>query len=259
MENGHIELSSGPKENGHRPAIDSMFRAAARHYGERAIGVILTGMLDDGVAGLMSIKMRGGAAIVQDPDDAVFSAMPESAIRRVDVDCVAPLASMAKVIEHFVTGPDEEERLKMNGETKENISEEMSLGDVVTTPVHSPEEVPGELTMLTCPECHGSLWQLQEGGHMRFRCHVGHAYTEESFYSEKTDEIEAALWSALRALQEHAHLLGNMAAGAKRRGHSYSGKRFEDSQAETERRAEVIRRVLLNGKGLALDAYEEGA
>jgi two-component system, chemotaxis family, protein-glutamate methylesterase/glutaminase len=245
---GHVALSAGPKENGHRPAIDVMFRSVARHCGENAVGVVLTGMLDDGVAGLLALKSRGAAVVVQDPRDALFSSMPTNAIKRVDVDRVVSMAEMAQTISDLANGQTNVGAIDMEQETRQSVNYEMALGDVVTRPVLSPEEVPGQLTMLTCPECHGSLWQLEEGDALRYLCHVGHAFSEDSFFSVKSGEVEAALWSALRAIQEHAHMLSQMAKRASERGHTHSGKQFEAQLAETERQLQVIRGVLLKGR-----------
>lgn len=244
MRDGQVKLSPGPKENGHRPSIDTMFRSAAQTYGPATVGVILTGMLDDGVSGLMAIKNRGGMALVQDPADAFSPSMPTSAIKRVNVDRVVPISQMGQAITEAVQG-DRQTGDEMDEQTKKLLNEEMKLGNPVP-PIDDPSEVPGELTMYTCPECHGSLWELREGDVLRYRCHVGHSYTEESFLSEKTDELESALWTALRSLQEHAVILKRMMSQAEKRGHKISAKRIGENHTEAERRAAVIREVLLN-------------
>jgi two-component system chemotaxis response regulator CheB len=241
-----VMLVAGPKENGHRPAIDTMFRSAAQAAGPRVVGVILTGMLDDGVAGLMAIKSRGGMALVQDPNDAFSSSMPTSAIKRVEVDRIVPIAEMGNAIAEIVCGDDTDPiGAHMDDKTEELITDEMQLGNPVP-PIDGPEDVPGQLTMYTCPECHGSLWELKENDVLRFRCHIGHSYTEDSFVSEKTDELEAALWTALRSLQEHAIILKRMADAAEQRGHKHSVKRLVENYHDAERRATVVREVLLH-------------
>jgi two-component system chemotaxis response regulator CheB len=247
LKDGHAVLSSGPKENGHRPSIDTMFRSAARAYGERVIGVILTGMLDDGVAGLMSIKARGGAAIVQDPNDAFSTGMPSSAIKRVDVDRIVPIDQMADAIVEMICDGGPANGETMDRHTRQLLTEEMQLGN--TPPlVEGPEDMPGDLTMYTCPECHGTLWELREGDLLRYRCHVGHSYTEETFLSAKADDLESALWTAVRALQEHAVILQRMKDRAESRGHHHSAKRLSENHKEAERRAGLIREVLLHSR-----------
>jgi len=242
---GCAVLSPGPKENGHRPAIDTMFRSAAEVYGKRVVGVILTGMLDDGVAGLMAIKASGGVALVQDPEDAFSSGMPQAAIKRVAVDRIVPLDQIGAAITEAVRGEMPGGSATVNEEGEELIRKEMELGNIVP-PVDDPSLVPGNLTMYTCPECHGTLWEVNEGGVLRYRCHVGHAYNEDSFLSEKTVELESALWTALRTLQEHSAILKRMHDRAESRGHLHSAKRLFSNHEEAERRSKIIRNVLLN-------------
>lgn len=241
---GKVGLSSGPRENGHRPAIDTMFRSAASSFGPRVVGVILTGNLDDGVAGLMTIKASGGAAAVQDPKEAFSESMPSNAVRRVRVDRVERLDKLGPAIADLVRNGEGAE-IALDNETVANIGEEKRLG-ATPPPVNDPREVPGMISMFTCPECHGALWELREDGMFRYRCHVGHSYTEDSFLSEKAVEIEGALWSALRALQEHGVLLDKMWKNAERRGHLHSAKRFLETHRDTMGKADLIREALLN-------------
>jgi two-component system, chemotaxis family, protein-glutamate methylesterase/glutaminase len=258
IEKDHVVLSPGPKENGHRPAIDTMFRSAAKSCGERVIGVILTGMLDDGVAGLLAIKSQGGLALVQDPQDAFSSSMPVTAIKRVSVDRVVPIAEMGEAITEVVCNGQIAKAEAMDHNTQELVREEMELGNPVA-PIDGPDDVPGELTMYTCPECNGSLWELREDDVLRYRCHVGHSYTEDTFLVEKTDELESALWSALRALQEHAIILKSMSDKAEQRGHRYSAKRLLENYNDAERRAGVVREVLLHSPIFHAPASEHEA
>ncbi len=243
---GFVTLSSGPKENGHRPAIDAMFRTAARAYNSRVLGVILTGMLDDGVAGLMMIKARGGAAIVQDPKDAFSGSMPAAAIKNVAVDRMVSISEMGRAITELVCD-GQTSGAEMSDQTTQWIDEEMALHEE-SLPIEGPEEVPGKLTMFTCPECNGSLWELVENDTLRYRCHVGHLFTEESFLSEKTSRLESALWTALRALQEHLALLAKMKTIADTRGHKSASKRLSEQFDEKRKQADVLRRLLLHGE-----------
>jgi two-component system chemotaxis response regulator CheB len=253
VEHGRIQLSSGPKENGHRPSIDVLFRSAAK-AGNRVVGVILSGMLDDGAAGLLTIKSRGGFAIVQDPSDASYSSMPEAAIRRVAIDRVVPIAAMAAAISEAVNG-SKSSGAEMDEQSAELIKKEMEVGNP-PVPIDEPSEVPGELTMYTCPECHGTLWELREDKILRYRCHVGHSYTEDTFVSQKTAELESALWTALRSLQEHAAIMKRMQEQAERHGHCHTAKRMADNHIEAQRRADVVREVLLNSPIFRIPAVE---
>src|SRR4051812_10367068 len=178
---GHIELSHGPKESRTRPAVNPLFRSAAASYSGRVTGVILTGTLDDGVAGLAEIKRRGGVAIVQDPSTAAFPDMPASAIEKVDVDYVIPLAQIAGII--------------------------AELSKAERTATEREEPVGRILSKLTCPECRGPIWEERQGRILEFRCRVGHVYSQLSLESEHEETVERTLWSAIVALEEAAEVL----------------------------------------------------
>jgi two-component system, chemotaxis family, protein-glutamate methylesterase/glutaminase len=187
---GIIEVSYGARENLHRPAIDPLFRSAARAYGNRTIGVLLTGTKDDGAAGLLAIKIRNGIAIVQDPADAAYPEMPQNAIDQVEnIDYVAPLAEIPALIEkcvqQLVNVPINE-----NGEEQEMSEQPMAL---------------------ICPECGGSMRQVDHGRLVQYHCHVGHTYGLQSLQAAHAAKIEETLWAAMRALKEQAVMLQQMA------------------------------------------------
>jgi two-component system chemotaxis response regulator CheB len=247
VKRGHVSLARGPRENGHRPAVDPLFRTAARAYGPRVIGVILSGTLDDGTAGMQAIKQRGGIAIVQDPADATYSGMPESVIENVAVDYVLPLAEMAAALIRLVGDPVDEEWAgdAMSSDTeKEADIAELGLWSL------EGEEHPGTPSSFACPECGGALWELSESELFRFRCRVGHAYSADTLLANQTDALEKALWTALRALEEKASLARRLVNRAERRGHSVTARRFEEQAQETQSRARLIRRVLLTSDTL---------
>jgi two-component system, chemotaxis family, protein-glutamate methylesterase/glutaminase len=236
-----VRLSRGPRENGHRPAVDPMFRSAARAHGPRAVGVVLSGVLDDGTAGLLAIKARGGTAIVQDPDEALYPSMPSNAIEHVKVDYVVPITRIAALLIELAeetpnpSSPPE-------GHSEEADAEEQ-LGDLNA---QGPAGVPGRPSIFSCPECDGVLWEIQDGGGLvRFRCHVGHAWSPESLLSQQSEALESALWVALRSLQERAALARRMVGPARQRGHRFSASRFEDQAEEAEQAAAVLRELLL--------------
>lgn len=240
IKRGHIRLAHGPKENGFRPAIDPLFRTAAVAYGSRVIGVVLSGTLDDGTAGLASVKERGGLAVVHDPDDALYSGMPLSAIENVAVDYVAPASDLASILMHLVNEPAQEgESMSNDMEMEADIAEldEAAMKD---------EKRPGTPSRFTCPECSGVLWELDEDDLLRFRCRVGHAYSAESLLSGQFNGVEAALWAALRALDENISLSKQLAARLRKRGHERSAARFEEQAKVTEGRAETLRQVLVH-------------
>jgi two-component system, chemotaxis family, protein-glutamate methylesterase/glutaminase len=245
LRTGRVHLSRGPRENGHRPAIDPLFRSAAREYATRVIGLVLSGALDDGTAGLLAIKSRGGTAVVQDPADALYPGMPGNALEQVQVDHVAAAASMGKLLARLITDqavpPADPAPRAMQVEVEmEGFSLEAFEGN------H-----PGRPSGFSCPDCNGVLWQIQDGGLERYRCRVGHAWSPESLLTQQSEALEAALWIALRSLEERAALARRLAEPARRRGHSITATRFEEQAAEAEHAARLVRDLLLNRDAFA--------
>jgi two-component system, chemotaxis family, protein-glutamate methylesterase/glutaminase len=238
---GRVHLLHGPRENGMRPAVDPLFRTVARAYGGRAIGVVLSGTLDDGTLGLARIKERGGRAVVQDPDEALFDGMPRNAATRVAVDHVAVLADIPALLArlaHDVTTNQGPTPMRDELESERDM-EEIDGG------ARRNEALGGRLSGITCPECHGALWQMEDvGGTAHYRCRVGHAYAEESLDEAKATSIEAALWTALTALEEQAALTWRMARRAAADGHDARQRRYEERARMFESRARVLGTVL---------------
>lgn len=244
VKRGRVRLVRGPRENGARPAVDPLFRSAAAAYGPRVVGVVLSGTLDDGTSGLQAVKERGGTAVVQDPDEALYAGMPRSAMENVAVDHVLPLARIAPLLVRLAGTPVEEP--KGGGEVPDDIRDEIDAVEMDPRLVHADDH-PGTPSGYTCPECHGALWEIQQGELVRYRCRVGHAYSVETLLSEQGTAMEAALWTALRALEERASLSRGMAERMERRGQDRLAARYHGDEAETQARAEVIRRVLVEG------------
>ncbi|BAU15526.1 chemotaxis protein CheB [Leptolyngbya sp. NIES-3755] len=236
---GRIRLDHGARENGHRPAIDTTFRSIAYAYSRQVIGVILTGTLDDGTAGLLTIKARGGVAIVQDPDEALFAGMPRNAIHAVEVDEILKVREIAERLTELATIPPQEEKPMVEGilHEGEQVAQEKAA-------IERGERT-GLASAFTCPDCGGVLWELQDRNLMRYRCHVGHAYSLDSLLSEKDDDLERALWTANRALEEKAALARRMATQARRSGHLMSETQFLERAAEAENHAAVLKQLLL--------------
>jgi len=242
IHHGFVRIVRGPKENGHRPAIDSLFRTAARVYGPRVVGVILTGADDDGAAGLLAIKMCNGVTVVQDPDEAISPQMPCSALEYVEVDYCLPLSGIASLLKRLVHEPLKAER---SGPGSDQLEMESKIAEV-SMPMVESEERPGKPSIFICPECKGTLWELEDHDLLRFRCRVGHAFTADGLLLEKSNELEVALWSALRALEEKASLARRLALRSRTQNRNLATARFEENAQEAERHAEVIRRVLLD-------------
>lgn len=239
-----LRTVNGPNENGHRPAIDPLFRTAARSHGRRTIGVILSGSLDDGTAGLYAIKRTGGAALVQDPKDALFDSMPESAIENVAVDFIGDVSALTSelVRRTRILAADPAVELDVTDQPDDLDAVEMDRG----TP--DPDDWSAAPSQFTCPECHGSLFERQDGTIVRYRCRTGHAFSPDALAAAQSKGVEDALWIALRALEENAALLRRLAGRAQERGQDRSWQRFASQANGVEARAKIIRDALLSAK-----------
>jgi two-component system chemotaxis response regulator CheB len=240
IKGSRIMLTRGPRENGHRPAIDPLFRTASRSLGRRVVGVILSGTLDDGTAGMAAVKSGGGTTVIQDPDDAAFPGMPRSVLENVAVDYVVPLAQIGSLLAQRAA-------VRLEG-AEEVMAEDVTDISETGTAALRNDQYPGPPSALTCPECGGALWEIQEGEVTRFRCHVGHGYSAEALISAQYDEVEAALWTALRTLEESAEMARRLAERADKRGHRVTADRFLTQSHETEERARLVRNVLTGGR-----------
>jgi two-component system chemotaxis response regulator CheB len=242
MKGDTIELVRGPRENGNRPAVDPMFRSAALAFGPRVVGVVLTGNLDDGTSGLAAIKRAGGLALVQDPADALFSSMPQSAIDHVAVDCVAPLSTLASSLRQLVSTPiSSNEHRDMADDRTENALSDVDLDTIKHHEIH-----PGQVSAYSCPDCGGVLWELHDGDFTRFRCRVGHAWTGDALIVQQETVLDDALWTALRALEENIALARHLSKKYHDRGRSRLAGTFDLQAEATERKAATIRRALLD-------------
>lgn len=233
-------LDRGPREHGFRPAIDTLFRSAAQEFGPRVIGVILSGTLGDGVAGLQAIKQAGGITMVQDPQEALFAEMPTKAIENVEVDYILSLKQIAaRLVSLSNITPDLDKSNQMGED--ENQSADYVKMDVED---YVKGKRSNHRTILTCPECGGVMWETQEGNLTLFRCHVGHAYSTESFLSEQTDAMENVLWAAIRALEERRALLARLADFSEQRGNELAAERFKRLSQDANERADIIRQIV---------------
>ncbi|MBV8437332.1 MAG: chemotaxis protein CheB [Silvibacterium sp.] len=259
VQDGSLRVIQGPRENLHRPAIDPLFRSAARYYGPRAIGIILTGSLDDGTAGLMVLRSRGGAAIVQDPQTAVFSSMPRSALKQVPDAQVLPLAQIpATIVE--LTQEEVPVGATVNrpeaAKSGDLPAEETRISELDMSQIEN-EDHPGTPSAFGCPDCGGVLWEINESGFLRYRCRVGHAYTARNLGAEQRYAVETALWSALRALEESASMFRRMAERASGAGHKGMAEKFEERVSNTSANARVLRDFLVQVNSDNEDWIEE--
>jgi two-component system chemotaxis response regulator CheB len=240
LEAGGMRLTRGPRENRQRPAVDALFRSAAYVYGPRAIGVVLTGALDDGTAGLWTIKDRGGTTIVQDPADAAFPSMPRSALEYVQVDHVVRAAELAPLLERLARQP-----VPSNGGSP--VSDELHVtARVATGDLQASTRVfdLGSPSPFTCPDCSGVLVRLREGGVPTFRCHTGHAFSFDTLLAATTEHTEQVLWHAVRAAEETMLLLRHAAEHARARNDEATAALAERRAEEAFERSQMLAAVV---------------
>jgi two-component system chemotaxis response regulator CheB len=248
---GHVRLTRGAAENGHRPAIDPLFRSVARAFGRRAIGVVLSGSRDDGAAGLATIAARGGATLVQDPADALYPWMPRAAIAHVQPDTIAPAAKLGGLLAGITamqlpdTPPPIDDSL---------LDAEVAMSELA--PV-TADDLAVSVAGYGCPSCGGSLFQIAKQPVPRYRCRVGHAWSPESLLDEQAIALEGALWMALRALEEKSALSRRMAHSQNPR-HAAIGARFLGMADDAEAAGQTIRRLIAQlGSVVQVDDTEE--
>jgi two-component system chemotaxis response regulator CheB len=227
IEPGRLRVNRAAKENRARPAVDPLFRSAAKAYRHRVMGIILTGNLDDGTAGLMAIKRAGGITAVQDPDEAMFPAMPRSALDFVDPHYRVPLAEIPPLIVAAAEG-----RLSAKNQGR---------------PGNGSPSQPGHLVPLTCPSCHGALQEIDDGKAISFACHTGHTFGVDSLLAGQDEDVETALWSAVRALQEKVFFLDRLAKRAEEHASTTMRDRHERERRRIEHHVATLRRLLETG------------
>jgi two-component system chemotaxis response regulator CheB len=241
LEANHMRVLRGPKENNHRPAIDPLFRSAAWTFGARVVGVVLSGTLDDGAAGLWSVNAAGGTTVVQSPADATFPEMPLNALREMDADYQVPAKEIGPLLNRLASEPAVPVHVPSAREAQQMVKE-------ASTQMHDHDlsgNGIGKLSAFTCPGCGGALWELDEGV-LRYRCHVSHAFTAESLLSERTEAVERTLYAALRALKEKAALSQRIANRLGER-HSDLAAKHRAAGEEATRQAFALGQLLSHG------------
>ncbi|QIL75161.1 chemotaxis protein CheB [Hymenobacter sp. HDW8] len=237
VKDGHMLVTKGPRENHYRPAADALFRSAAAHYGTAVIGVVLTGMLHDGTAGLELIKRAGGLAVVQDPQEAEYPSMPESALSNVPIDYVLPISQMGELLARLVRIPS-----SGNSNVPEDIKLEAAIAERVVGTTNEVERL-GQVSSMTCPDCGGALFELKHGKLLRYRCHTGHAFTANALLKSTQHSLEETLWVALRMMEERKNLLTSIAS----RGEGHYSVQQEERIEEIKNHINRLREFLLNG------------
>jgi two-component system chemotaxis response regulator CheB len=239
-----VLVRKSPKENSFRPSIDATMRSIAYQYGPRAIGVVLTGRLNDGTSGLWSMKEMGGTTIVQQPDDALFAEMPTSVLRHVEVDHIAPLSEIGPLLVSL-TGKPAAQPLNGNAPVKQRLEIEVKIAEEQNALELGITEM-GEKTNLTCPECGGALVSLKEGNLLRYRCHTGHGYSADSLWLSINETIETKLWQAVRSLEEGIIFLEQSATHASVTGDGEKTTEIYAKAAELKLRSRALLDFIYN-------------
>jgi two-component system chemotaxis response regulator CheB len=251
VDGDRIGLGEGPRENNSRPAIDPMLRSAAICCGSRTIGVVLTGALGDGASGLWAIRQAGGITIVQDPADAAFPEMPLTALNRATPDYVVKLADLPALLASLTQ--------QRAGEAKplpRSLKYEVEVARTGRGSMDEMDEI-GRRSVLGCPDCGGVMWEIDEGDLSRFRCHVGHTYTAELMSLALDENLQRALASAVRALEERAALARKLYSQAKASGHRLLAQTWAAKAKEFEHETDIIRESTRRMDRLA--AYADAA
>jgi two-component system chemotaxis response regulator CheB len=235
---GRLRLGRGPKENRVRPAVDPLFRSAALAYGPRAAGVVLSGGLVDGTAGLLEIKRAGGLALVQDPGEAESPSMPRSALRHVEVDHCLAVNALGRCITALASAPAPPQSSEIA--MPRHLETEVAIATGVDAVAAGVAQL-GAPSMLTCPDCHGVLLRIDDDRLVRFRCHTGHAFNGEDLMTAQSDTSEEALWSAVRALREHEFLLRELAKKHEAQGDPQAAAHARARSEHIEGLARAIR------------------
>lgn len=248
-----VRINKGPRENWHRPSVDVLFRTAAAALGPRVVGVILSGFLDDGAAGLAAIKKNGGAAIVQAPGDAMYPDMPQHAIRAVKPDHIVPLSRLAETLTRVVKDAAPGRR---NSKQSLEVAIESEIAKGTMNGREGLEKI-GTPSTFTCPECQGPLWELRNGSLLRFRCQVGHAFSAETMLNAQQDIVERSLWVALGTLQSRAALWRRMLDRLKGPGSRPTLQYYRTREREARHDIKELRRILTRAGKLTNGVAEE--
>lgn len=244
----NVRVLRGPQENRFRPSIDALFRSAARSHGSRVIGMVLTGYLADGTVGLQTIKKRGGITVVQDPDEAEYPSMPRIALRYVNIDYTVPIVKAGALLVDLVGQPAADER---DFPTTPVIEIESNIAEQVMNTKEFLDNVEsiGKRTTYTCPDCNGAIWQIGDEEPLKLRCHVGHSFTGEVFSAEQSQNVESALWSAIRIMEEKVTFSRQLAERKRKQNMNDSADAYEAEADALDREVAIVRDLIVTGIG----------
>jgi two-component system chemotaxis response regulator CheB len=224
MTDTEVKISAGPLENRWRPSIDVLFRSAATHFTNRVIGIILTGLLNDGTTGMSSIKRVGGKTIVQDPNEAEYPDMPISVLNAIEVDYCVQLSEMGKILKELTSKPVE----VVNRDVPKDLKQESEIFETLKTDIKTQMEY-GDTTPYSCPDCGGVLFLHKQDAITKFKCHIGHSYTTRDLLFRQTEEVEESLWYAIRSMEQRKNLLESLVAKYTRIGSTTMVTNFQKS------------------------------
>lgn len=237
VKKGFLKLGYGPRENRWRPSIDALFRSAAVAYNARTIGIVLTGLLNDGVNGLKAIQRCGGITMVQDPDEAVYPDMPLNVLEQMKVDYNVPISAMNAIIQQMIQREVPAVTPPENLQLEAQISEKAAIGSDIVGKL-------GQQTTLACPDCGGSLWEVKDDNITHYRCHIGHVYSEQDLLLKQSESLEMSLWIAVRITEEKRNLLAKLRDKATSRGFLRSAAGYKESERELEHAVNVLKQLL---------------
>jgi len=235
LETDQMRLTRGPLENNMRPAIDVLFRSAAVAHRHAVVGVLLSGMLDDGVLGLAAIKRCGGKTVVQSPEEALFSDMPKNAIAAVEIDHVVTIAQMTDTLLHCLRQP-----LDTETTVPQALAQEAKMARRVTSSPDAMAKI-GDMVAQSCPTCGGPLWQVKSAPILQHRCHIGHSFTAPALVEAQAHKVEEALWIAFRTLEERGRLLERISATSS---NEYLSQTYDQRAQEAFHYADRLRQLL---------------
>lgn len=235
-----VRLTKGPVENRWRPSIDVLFRSAAVAYGSKVIGIILTGLLDDGTSGMSTIKKCGGIAIVQEPSEADFPDMPINVLNNVDVDYQVSVNDIGYILEDISSKPSPEEK-----QIPEEVKIEADITERLSANINDLRKI-GSHTILTCPDCGGGLWEIKNDAIHRYRCHTGHVYTKEVLWEKQAEALEESIWVSIRILEERRNLILNNVAIEQTSGNAEAEATERERAEAMEIHIERLKAILLS-------------
>ncbi|MGB8190924.1 MAG: chemotaxis protein CheB [Chitinophagaceae bacterium] len=238
LDEKHIVIGHGPQENRWRPSIDVLFRSAAVAHNSHVIGIILTGLLDDGTSGMWAIGQCGGASIVQDPNEAEYPDMPLAVLNNMEVDYCVSLGEMGALLQRITSG-----RHIPPHQVPEEIKAEAEISYKVVTSIDAVSQL-GEHSIFACPDCGGGLWHIANNNMTKYRCHIGHSYSEKDLMVKQTDKIESTLWVALRMMEERKRLLQKLQNDASQKGFTKMSAGHKETAEEIEQHIDLLKKLL---------------